>query len=245
MGMRYESNSRDPAPNPEYERGVADVRRKELARIGYEIPANASAAYIEGVYGVAVKKGQLRSDAAPRFLDPMDLIYAGGAESRADAMLTESGVQTNTSTQEETLSSADEQRAAGFAALQAKFERGLELAQYGYRPARGHDGSFPGGSRGKNESTPPNDGPYGESARQNAPRVQRAQTEHGRSAFGGGNQGEASGSFGGGMSTPDTFGEGDSATTDARDAMIARAKDAWRTPVGKPKVRAMGRTRGE
>ena len=186
MGMRYESNSRDPAPNPEYERGVADVRRKELARIGYEIPANASAAYIEGVYGVAVKKGQLRSDAAPRFLDPMDLIYAGGAESRADAMLTESGVQTNTSTQEETLSSADEQRAAGFAALQAKFERGLELAQYGYRPARGHDGSFPGGSKGKNESTPPNDGPYGESARRmlRASSERRPSTDGARSAGG-------------------------------------------------------------
>ncbi len=239
--MRYESTSRDPAPNPEYERGVADVRRKELARIGYEIPANASPAYVDGVYGVAVKKGQVRSDAAPRFLDPLDLVFAGGVEARSDAMLTESGVETNTATQEETLASADEQRQAGFAQMQAKFERGLENATYGYRPARGHDGSFPGGSRGNNASTPPGDPEWGQRARESAPRVPREQTEHGRSAFGGGNEGSFEGSFGGGMATPDVFGEGDSTTADARDAMIARARDAWRTPQG---PRAMGRTRG-
>jgi hypothetical protein len=233
--MRYESTSRDPAPNPEYERGVADVRRKELARIGYTIPANASPAYVDGVYGVATKRGQVRADAAPRFLDPMDLVFAGGAEARSDA----SG---ETATPEETESSADDQRAAGFAQMNAKFERGLANSQYGYRPAAGHQASYPGGSRGSNASTPPNDGPYGESARQSAPRVPRESVEHASPAFGGGNMGDFEGSFGGGQATPDTFGEG--TTTDARDAMIARARDAWRTPQGKPKARAMGRTRG-
>ncbi len=164
--------------------------------------------------------------------------FAGVESIRADA----SG---ETATPDETETSADEQRQAGFAAMQAKFERGLENATYGYRPAAGHQASYPGGSRGNNASTPPGDPEWGQRARESAPRVSRERTEHSRPAFGGGNEGSFEGSFGVGMATPDTFGEDDSATNDARNAMVARAKDAWRTPVGKSKVRAMGRTRGE
>jgi len=60
-----------------------------------------------------------------------------------------------------------------------------------------------------------------------APRVPREATEHGRSAFGNGNEGDNSGDF---ALPPWSSDDDDGATKMAQDAMFQKAKDAWRTP---------------
>jgi hypothetical protein len=71
--------------------------------------------------------------------------------------------------------------------------------------------------------------PLSESARGQmvgAPRVPREATEHGRSAFGGGNQGSGEGD----MALPPWSSDDNGATKDAQDAMLQRQRDAWKRP---------------
>jgi hypothetical protein len=90
-------------------------------------------------------------------------------------------------------------------------------------------------ARGKGDDSmpanklPSRDNPYENvtfsEANKSVPLTPRAASEHGRSAFGGGNEGDNAGDFG---NPPMEFDDDGGATKDAQDRMLKRQQDAWK-----------------